>query len=546
MSPSAATPLFQKLRKTLVVLFYAFVFLFFFYHANKILDPDFGWHLRAGADSIAQGKIINQENYNFPILGDKWINHEWLADILAFALYDALGYIGLTLVFATVFTLTLVMQYRWIIRRFAQSGGISPFFWGILAVQLFGMFAMLPQLGVRMQVVTLPLLVIEVILLDKYTIQKRWQTLAWMPLLFVIWANLHGSFLIGIMVFLLWILVKIFEMLCIQKWQLLATNPTRILTTKEIPLLLLVGTSTLLATLLTPHGVDLYYLLTEYTDHYYQQYIIEWLPAWRHPVSLLKLSFLALVSTVVGTEIVCFWKHKKLHVDLWLLILTIVFLLLAFESKRHFPLLYVIAFPLLLTRLYSFLGLTPHITKAFQRPINHLPLFLLAITGLVINIAQVSVQTIPIRNPFTDVQICEDYPCAAITFLQDEKFADKRIFNSYGWGGYLLWMMPQEKIFIDGRQPQKKINNKTFLEEYHHFFNQQFVAQQLQQYNVELVLLKNNSVDEFSFFERHILRMKENTPQQDNALMKYLRSTDSWEQIYQDKVSLVFARKDAE
>jgi hypothetical protein len=43
-------------------------------------------------------------------------------------------------------------------------------------------------------------------------------------------------------------------------------------------------------------------------------------------------------------------------------------------------------------------------------------------------------------------------PAAAVGFIRNNPQAvTGEMFNDYAWGGYLLWAMPERKVFIDGR-----------------------------------------------------------------------------------------------
>ncbi|MFH1840978.1 MAG: hypothetical protein ABH807_02380, partial [Candidatus Shapirobacteria bacterium] len=43
------------------------------------------------------------------------------------------------------------------------------------------------------------------------------------------------------------------------------------------------------------------------------------------------------------------------------------------------------------------------------------------------------------------------YPQKAVAFLEQQPVGN--IFNTYEWGGYLIWQLPRFKIFVDGRMP---------------------------------------------------------------------------------------------
>jgi hypothetical protein len=43
-------------------------------------------------------------------------------------------------------------------------------------------------------------------------------------------------------------------------------------------------------------------------------------------------------------------------------------------------------------------------------------------------------------------------PCGAVAFLKSQKERGN-IFNRYEWGGFLIWQLPEYKVFVDGRMP---------------------------------------------------------------------------------------------
>jgi hypothetical protein len=46
--------------------------------------------------------------------------------------------------------------------------------------------------------------------------------------------------------------------------------------------------------------------------------------------------------------------------------------------------------------------------------------------------------------------IQQTLPVDAVEFIRQEK-PEGRLFNSYNWGGYLLWALPEYPVFVDGR-----------------------------------------------------------------------------------------------
>jgi hypothetical protein len=53
-------------------------------------------------------------------------------------------------------------------------------------------------------------------------------------------------------------------------------------------------------------------------------------------------------------------------------------------------------------------------------------------------------------NTLVQKRIPELYPAQACDFVRTHHLPQP-IYNSYNWGGYLLWRLPQMKVSIDGR-----------------------------------------------------------------------------------------------
>ena len=118
------------------------------------------------------------------------------------------------------------------------------------------------------------------------------------------------------------------------------------------------------------------------------------------------------------------------------------------------------------------------------------------------------------------------------------------IFNTYGWGGYLIWQWPGKQIFIDGRLPQYEFAGHTMMEEYHEFFNEdeQEIENKLKQYDIKLVLLKKYRPHKLNWFEKYFLQLnQEKINEKENELENFLDSSGDWQKIYNDNVSNVWS-----
>jgi hypothetical protein len=160
--------------------------------------------------------------------------------------------------------------------------------------------ASLPLLGaVRPQIFSVPLYALTLVGLSSDA--------AWLPAVFLVWANLHGGWLLG------------FGAVVVRT----ACAPTR----KR----LFVLTGCAVATLLTPYGVALWMSLAEAIMRGWNG-VVEWEPVWRlsfgkQPMILWLLLALALIWAA----------YKKASADTWKWVWTTCVAIASLRARRHVP-----------------------------------------------------------------------------------------------------------------------------------------------------------------------------------------------------------------
>lgn len=499
-----------------LMLFYILAFLLLLRSSYSYLDPDLGWHLKAGEEIVLNKDVPRENFYNYTFTGS-WVDHEWLSDWASFKVYSNFGYLSLSLIFSLIIVFSLIILYFFTCRFFSKIS-----FTALLSLQLLGLFASLPSFGVRMQEFGVLFLLLELLIISAFYYQKRIKLLFFLIPLFYLWSCIHGSFLLG---FALLFFFFIFSLLFLRKRK------------KDIFILFLASIVAFIGTLATPYGIGLYSFLGGYGQTFYLTNIQEWLPFYYFPIQYPQLVYLAVLSAF---WILYFYKlktEKRLkELDLWQLFLFGLFLLLALKSRRNFPLTFVATVPFL-TKIVTevLIGAREEIKINFR----YLRYLLLLCFSLVIIslLTEIKIN----NNPF--ISYCNNYPCQAINFLENNsQYQEARIFNEYGWGGYLLWQYPKGKIFIDGRLPQVVYKDKTFLEEYLLAFKKETnLDEYLNNHEVELVLLKTKD-DKIAIkdWEKFIFNIKQEKLESRNYLREYLDSSFSWGVVYQDPVVTVY------
>jgi hypothetical protein len=109
----------------------------------------------------------------------------------------------------------------------------------------------------------------------------------------------------------------------------------------------------------------------------------------------------------------------------------------------------------------------------------------------------------------------QNMPVDAVTFIKQQT-PPGRLFNSYNWGGYLLWELPEYPVFIDGRTD---------------LYNEQVISQWFQ-----VVEAKPGWQEVLDRWHVRLILLEPGTP-----LIGYLENA-GWQELYQDDVAVVYAR----
>jgi hypothetical protein len=219
--------------------------------ASKLVAIDLAYHLRAGADMLSSHAIPSTDTYSFTAFGSRWVDQQWGAQVLLALFYKG-GWGSIAVARAALVGATFGLTYA-----AARERGAAPRTASLLSIG--GFIVALPALALRPQLFVLPLFALVMLLLVR---RHRSPRALWsLPLIVVIWSNLHGSFfipLLAIALTMLWELGKDRSML---------------------RRLALVGAVCALATLCNPFGFGVWtYAWNIATDPVIRQTVTEWAP----------------------------------------------------------------------------------------------------------------------------------------------------------------------------------------------------------------------------------------------------------------------------
>jgi hypothetical protein len=504
--------------------------------SSSYLDPDLGWHLKVGQEIAQTGAVPVANHFNYTFTGD-WVDHEWLSNLIVYEIYNHCGYPSLTVGFALLIILVLILLNRAVYRfRPETSPGQIVFF------QLLAVIASLPHFGVRVQELGLLFLLLLFLLLERYNKYKNWKILLLLPPFMYLWACLHASFLIGFFIMAAWLAIKIGEKILVRLRRLDWLDFSRVLAFREMIIFSGAIIFSFIVTLFTPYKLGLYSFLSGYRHTYYQAHIQEWLSQFNFPFQYWQLIYLAIVvfALIFYIYYAAFSGEKKFKVNLWTFFLVVLFVFLSFKSRRHFPLLFVATF-LFLIEVYGTIFKTATVDKA--RLLNGWLKFFLSFCLFLAAFLQLTVVKLT-KNPFASY--CSNYPCQAIEFLKNNpSYYSRNIFNDYAWGGYLIWSYSERKLFIDGRLPQTIFAGHTFLEEYLDFFKKGEAKEKLEKYQIGLILIpaKEKKI-KIRNWEKVIFGIRDEDLATVNNLRDYLLSAADWHPIYYDPTAIIYVKNE--
>lgn len=372
-------------------------------------DGDTLWHIRAGEWMLAHLAVPRVDVFSYTAAGWPWVTHEWLAEVLLALVYRAGGWSGVMALTAGAMGLTAGLLSRHL-RYFAPPKVALP-------LLVLALACLLPSLLARPHLLAFPCL--EFWCASLLIARARDAAPSpWLLPLMTLWANLHGGFMVGV------VLVAIFGLEA--AWQAGAAWGVQ---ARRWGLFL---AGTILAALLTPHFLEGLLFPFQLLGLHGLDHITEWKPASVGLLSPFVVSVLLLLYLGASGRI-------RMPLYRALLLTGVVFA--AFHHARNEQLFAIIG-ALLIASSASFAGAgtaapLPRLA-GFRVPRFVVPaLSAVALLALAVRLA------VPFVRQDSPV-----YPATALAHVP-AKLRALPVLNGYGIGGYLIFA--GVRPFIDGR-----------------------------------------------------------------------------------------------
>jgi hypothetical protein len=159
----------------------------------SVLDLDIWWHLRVG-DWVVQHKAVPHAGlFTWTAANRPWVAYSWGYEVLMSRAYAWFGLLGIGL-YGTLLTIGVAYSIYWMLRR------LSGRFWPACILTVITCSAFLFNLMPRPVFFSMMLFCVTLTLALEAHRTGRVQLLYWLPLIFLLWANLHIQFIYGLFV----------------------------------------------------------------------------------------------------------------------------------------------------------------------------------------------------------------------------------------------------------------------------------------------------------------------------------------------------------
>jgi hypothetical protein len=463
---------------------------------RRVGDPDFWWHMETGRWILAHGTLPSHELFTYTVSSRSWADQEWGSEVLGDLIFRTWGMLGFSLAYTAV-----TWAGFWLIWRRIGLERVPALIAG--ACLLVAAAAGVEVWGPRSQMISFTLTCLTLYWVECY-LRDRNRHLYLLPLVMVVWANLHGGFVYGL---------AVVGIAAVSESILWLTSPRDGAHRRRSIRLWAVLVACGVAGLLNPLTIRAYLAAIQtQTSAIQQSFIAEW-----HSPSFHSLGEVGLEVLLLLVVFAMALRRPRL----WDALLTVVGIYAALSAVRNAPLAAAALIPMVAWAFAAGWERSPWPDRFgawVQRRASDLLVLVTAATLLVgVGTVGVMAYTLQGQTASTDA----NFPVGAADWLAAHPTVGTRVFNAYDWGGYLIYRFygdADRRVFIYGEATEL---GNPLLQEVSDVENAEPDWQ---------TILTENRVD--FVIERT-----------DSALSMALSVDPQWKQVYRDSFSVIFVRR---
>jgi fluoride ion exporter CrcB/FEX len=356
---------------------------------------------------VQHQRILFADPFSYTRPGASWSHPGYPYEVMLYLVYTAAGKIGITLIASLILIAAFLILWKAIpatVRRrsllVAAAVVVSAAYWSVRP----NLFALLFS-------------VITAVLLERYR-AGNYRAIWLLPPLTLLWANLHGSFILA------FILLAVYAL----DWLM---DRTRLFQIVQVGILMA------LATLATPYGLGVYQEMIATSARVAERTLIQ---EWQSPNFHQWYGLVCLLAALITMGL---FGLRTQRLAPSRLALPLVLIALSFYSARN-----IAIFGILLP--FAWNPLLPPQNAATEQP-QHLQPWL---AGLTLGLFLFALVNIPLNllggSPSATLLPEVPQPVGSVAYLKQTRPIGN-LFNDYATGGYLVWALPEYPVFVDSR-----------------------------------------------------------------------------------------------
>lgn len=419
-----------------LIIFSVFIVCFIYSLTGPISDPDLFWHLASGKWILEHHRLPDLDPFAFTTQAYAYDAYQrtffiltsyWLAQVIIYFFYIAGGYWGILAFRILIFLGIIGVLLKWLKEKGYRLSDALLFLIPVATASTVFIGERPNQLSYLLSLVSLYFI---------YAVKERSRK-GWLLVpVMILWANLHGGFILGMLIITIFMGFEIIDNVLKKKRGEINNG--------GYPKAMLIYGSSLVACGINPSGFKVFPTLMEMSADYSEQVAENISPLTLYSTSGNYSPLLISVISVIFLLIVFIVGIRRKAADVPLSAgLVLLLVIMSFKSLRYIPFLVLLPVPFAADYIKPYLD---RLRSFFMNGLLALFLMLFIVSLPPINR---TVAKAPLVNPL--------YPEGLVKFMKANNIREN-MFNIYDIGGYLIWRLyPDNQVFIDGRGVVQKV-----------------------------------------------------------------------------------------
>jgi len=411
----------RALRVIVVVALFSAAAVYESAQLSSINAPEVWVHLRTGSWVLANRAVPHTGLFS-QYSNLTWKDSSWAFDLLLGVAYRILGLRAIPILLM-VFKVGVAAGI-FVLARWAGAG-----FWIAVAASAFAQF-LISGLQPLPYVLSVLFFAVELQWLLESRRSGSVRRLWWLPLLFVVWANLHIQFVAGLVLFLLFVVAALIE----HRLRILGVGwlspRIRPLPLREVGAISILS---ILASFVTPYGWGVYAnAFAAYSDVGFKFFTEMGALGFRRREEYALMLLVMAAFLALG---------RRRSVEIFEVLTLLATTALGFRIQRDSWMVALAAILVLCFAVYPD-------GEALRRGQVQVREWGIA-AGVTLLVVLAAAMHLPDQNALRS-KISESYPVKACDFMTSHKLPPP-LFHAYSWGSFLTWYAPQYPVAVDNR-----------------------------------------------------------------------------------------------